>query len=256
MSGMRYRVSEVSRIAHVTVRTLHHYDEIGLLTPSDRSRKGYRLYSSADLQRLHQILLFRELGFSLEGIGEILDAPAFDRTAALRAQRELLRERVERTENVIRAVDSALRALEGDETMDEKEMFQGLEGFEDAPYAEEAKERWGETESYKESMKRAKGYSSEDWARMKEESDAVEARLAHLFVSGKKPDDPESMDAAEAHRLHIDRWFYPVSHAFHVGLAEMYVADPRFTEHYAKRAPGLAHFVRAAVEANAERASG
>ncbi len=254
MSERHYTVSQVAGLSHVTVRTLHHYDEIGLLAPSDRSAKGYRLYSIADLHRLHQILLFRELGFSLEGIQQVLEATAFDRAAALKAQRELLREGIKRTETVIRAVDAALRALEGDEVMDERKMFEGFEAFDNVRYQEEAKERWGETEAYKESMRRSKQYTRADWARIKAEGEAVETRLAELFVAGRSPEDATSMDAAEAHRLHMDRWFYPVSHTMHVGLARMYTADPRFKEHYDKRAPGLAAFVEAAVLANAKRA--
>ena len=254
MSEKRYTVSQVARLAHITVRTLHHYDQVGLLTPSERTRKSYRLYTAPDLERLHQILLFRELGFSLEGIQQILEATALDRAASLRAQRGLLREGMKRTENVIRAVDAALRALEGEETMDEKKLFEGFEDFDQAQYADEVEERWGQTEAYRESMRRTKEYTKEDWARVKAEGEAVEARLAELLLAGASPDSPEAMQAAEAHRLYMDRSFYPVSYGMHVCLAEMYTGDPRFTEHYDKRAPGLATFVEAAIKANAARA--
>ena len=241
-------------MAHVTVRTLHHYDEIRLLTPSGRTGKGYRLYDEEDLQRLHQILVFRELGFSLEGIQQVLDAPAFERGEALRAQKELLKEGMEKTKAVIRAVDAALNALEGGKPMDSEKMFEGFEGFDNSQYEEEGRERWGKTDAYKESMRRTKQYSKEDWARIKAEGEEVEARLAELLLEGREPDDPESMDAADAHRLYMDRWFYPVSHGMHVGLGRMYISDPRFTAHYEERAEGLAAFVAAAIEANARRA--
>lgn len=254
MTERKFTVGQVAKAAYVTVRTLHHYDEIGLLEPSQRSRSGYRLYTAADLQRLHQILLFRELGFPLEGIQQLLGATVPDRAAALRAQRDLLKDKVKRTENVIRAVEAALQALERGEVMDEEKMFEGFEDFDHSSYAEEAEERWGETEAYKESMRRTKRYTKEDWAAIKAEAEAVEARLAELFVAGTNPSDEEAMDAAEAHRLHMDRWFYPVSHAMHVGLGQMYMADPRFREHYDRRAPGLAAFVEAAIRANAKRA--
>jgi hypothetical protein len=136
----------------------------------------------------------------------------------------------------------------------EKKFEGGVEGFDHAQYEEEAKERWGHTEAYKESTRRAKQYSKEDWARIKAEGEAVEARLAELLVAGHSPEDPEAMDAADAHRLYMDRWFYPVSHAMHVGLGRMYVSDPRFAAHYDERAEGLATFVAAAIEANAKRA--
>jgi DNA-binding transcriptional MerR regulator len=247
-------VSQVADLAHVTIRTLHHYDEIGLLIPAKRSEKGYRIYDEGDLQRLHQILIFRELGFSLEGIQQILDAPAFERGEALRAQRELLKEGLQKTEAVIRAVDAALEALEGGRPMDNKKMFRGFEDFDHAQYQDEVKERWGKTEAYKESLRRTKQYGKDDWAKIKAEGEAVEERYAELLRSGKAPDDPESMDAAEAHRLYMDRWFYRVSHAMHMGLGQMYISDPRFTEHYDKREDGLAAFVAAAIQANARRA--
>jgi len=250
----RYAVSEVARMAHVTVRTLHHYDEIGLLVPSERTDKGYRLYDEADLQRLQQILIFRELEFPLEAIGPLLDAPAGARSEALRTQRELLGRQLRRTEAVLRAVDAALAALEGEETMDTERMFEGFEEFDRAKHQAEAEQRWGQTDAYKESMRRAKQYSKEDWAAIKAEAEAATDRLATLFAEGKAPDGAEAMDAAEAQRTHISRWFYPCSHAMHVGLARMYQADPRFTQHYEKRAQGLAAFVARAFEANARRA--
>jgi len=250
----RYTVSQVADLAHVTVRTLHHYHEIGLLIPARRSEKGYRIYDEGDLQRLQQILIFRELGFSLEGIQQILDAPAFERGEALRAQRELLKEGLQKTEAVIRAVDAALDALEGGRPMDSKKMFDGFEDFDHARYQDEVKERWGKTEAYKESMRRTKQYGKDEWAKIKAEGEAVEERYAELLRSGKAPDHPDAMDAAEAHRLYMDRWFYGVSHAMHLGLGRMYISDPRFTAHYDKREKGLAAFVAAAIEANARRA--
>jgi DNA-binding transcriptional MerR regulator len=250
----RYTVSHVARIAHVTVRTLHHYDEIGLLVPSERTDKGYRLYDEADLQRLQQILIFRELDFPLEAIAQILDAPVFERGTALRAQRDVLVRGLRRTEAVLRAVDATLAALDGEETMDTKRMFEGFEEFDHAEHQAEAEQRWGQTDAYQESMHRAKQYSKEDWAAIKAEGEAATSRLAELLTAGKAPDGAEAMEAAEAHRTHITRWFYPCSHAMHVGLARMYQADPRFTQHYEKRAKGLAAFVAQAIEANARRA--
>ena len=240
-------------MAHVTVRTLHHYDEIGLLVPSERRPNGYRLYGQSDLERLHQVLLLRELGFPLEAIRGMLDAPVADRAGALRAQRELLAERLDNTKAVIRAVDRALKSLEEGEPMSSEAMFEGFEGFDQGPYAEEARERWGETDAYKESMRRAKRYSKEDWARIKAEGDEPIAALTALMQAGRRPDEPEAMDAADRARLQIDRWFYPCSRAFHVNLAAMYESDARFGEFYESRATGLRDFVVAAIRANAER---
>jgi len=122
------------------------------------------------------------------------------------------------------------------------------------PHAEEARERWGHTEAYKESARRTKQYTPEDWAKIKAEAEAVEAGLAALLRAGEPAEGVKAMELAEQARLHIDRWFYPCPHRMHVGLADMYTADPRFTAHYDEREPGLAAFVAAAIRANAARA--
>ena len=250
-----WKVSEVARLAHVTVRTLHHYDEIGLLVPSQRSEAGYRLYGPAELERLQQILLFRELSFSLEAIQQLLEQPAFERLEALRAQRALLFERIVRTESVIGAVDVAIEALEGGSEMDEERMFDGFEDFDQAEHAQEARDRWGDTDAYRESMRRVKRYSKEEWTRIRAEADGIEARWAALLAQGRAPADAEVADIAEEYRLHIDRWFYPLSREGHVKLAEMYTADARFEQHYEKRAPGLAAYVAASIRENAARSA-
>jgi MerR family transcriptional regulator, thiopeptide resistance regulator len=256
MGAGHHTVSQVARMAHVTVRTLHHYDEIGLLAPSGRSRNGYRQYSDQDLRRLHRILLFRELGFSLEEIRGALEDPAFDQREALRRQRAVLEEQIRRKEAVIRALDTTLLALEEGHEMDATEMFQGFEDFDHAQYAEEAEERWGETDAWKESTRRTKSYGKAEWAALKAEVDTLEARWAALLAAGADPGSHDAMEVAEAARLHIDRWFYPCSYAMHEGLAEMYEADPRFRDHYEKRAPGLAAFVAASIRANRRRGDG
>jgi DNA-binding transcriptional MerR regulator len=226
----------------VTVRTLHHYDEIGLLVPSDRTPAGYRLYSDADLARLHQILLYRELGFALDAIGPILDEPVDQRRAALLLQRERLAVSHRRTGAVLRALDLVLSG----ETAMPDQMFEGFDQF-----ADEARERWGDTPHHAESQRRTKSYTKDDWATLKAEAAAVVADFAALFTSGAAPDSPPALELAERARLHIDRWFYPCSHAMHANLADLYTADPRFTAHYDDHAPGLAAFVSAAIKANA-----
>lgn len=122
------------------------------------------------------------------------------------------------------------------------------------PYADEARERWGHTEAYKESARRTKQYKPDDWAKIKAEAEAVEAGLAALLRAGEPSDGVQAMDLAEEARLHIARWFYPCPHKMHVGLADMYTADARFTAHYDEREPGLAAFVAEAIRANARRA--
>ena len=248
-----HTVGEVAALAGVTIRTLHHYDRIGLLVPSRGAANGYRQYNYGDLDRLRQIRLLRELRFSLEAIGEMLDAPAFDRRSTLVAQRALLRERQERTERIIRGVDRALAALDEEREMEKATMFEGLEDFDHTQYEDEVERRWGDSDAYRESMRRTRRYGKDDWARIKEEGETVFAGLAERMATGDHAAGRAAMDLAEEHRCHIDRWFYPCSHRMHGCLAEMYTADPRFTEYFEKRAEGLADFVRDAIKANEAR---
>jgi DNA-binding transcriptional MerR regulator len=247
-----WRVGEVAHVAHVTVRTLHHYDEIGLLVPSGRSDAGYRSYSASDLERLQQILLFRELGFTLEAIQQMMDDPAFDRRKALEAQRAMLIEQKTRTEAILRGVDRALAEMKGERTMSTEEMFEGFEDF-NRQYEDEAKERWGKTDAYKESMRRTKGYTKEDWKRFKAENEAAGKAWIELKASGASAKSVQAMDLAEGARLQIDKWFYPCSPEMHRKLADMYEADPRFTATYEKMAEGMCAFVATAIRANSDR---
>jgi DNA-binding transcriptional MerR regulator len=247
-----WTVGQVAELTGITVRTLHHYDEIGLLRPSGRSRAAYRLYGEADLRRLHQILLFRELGFTLEVIQQLVDDPGFDRRQALETQRALLVERMGQTQAIVRGIDRALAELNGEGIMKTEELF---EGFEEAnrQYEDEVKERWGDTEAYRESARRTKKYTKEDWKRFKVESEEAGKRWIALLAAGADPMSPAAMDLAEGARLQIDRWFYPCSPEMHRKLADMYEADPRFTATYEKMAPGMTAFVSAAIRANADR---
>jgi len=119
----------------------------------------------------------------------------------------------------------------------------------EAPYAAEARERWGDTDAFRDSERRTSTYSRADWAMMRAEVEAIEQRLAWLMTSGIPADSPMARAAAEQHRAHISRWFYECSPDMHRSLAEMYVADARFTEHYDRRAPGLAEYVHDAIVA-------
>lgn len=246
-----HTVGDVAKIARISVRALHHYDEIGLLEPSGRTEAGYRLYTDRDLERLQQVLFFRELGFTLEDVARILRDPHFDRRQALIAQRAMLVEKGERIGAMVALVDRTLESLGKGTVMGAEELFEG--DFDPGVHEEEARERWGKTDTYAESKKRTKGYTKEDWAKARLEADVITGELAEVFASGAVPTDAQSTELAERHRLHIDRWFYPCSHAMHVSLGEMYVSNPRFTEHYDKRRPGLAQFVCEAIRANAAR---
>jgi DNA-binding transcriptional MerR regulator len=247
-----HTVSEVARLAHVTVRTLHHYDEIGLLVPSDRSRAGYRLYSDDDLARLREILLFRELGFALDAIAELLEQGPAERRTALAQQRERLVAQRAQTDAVIRAVDAALDSLDGGRPMTTEKMFEGFEEFDHAKYEDEARERWGDTDAFKESARRTKSYGKAEWDAIKAEGGEILAAFAAAMAAGKRPRDPEVQAIAERHRLHIDRWFYPCTKQMHATVAAMYTQDPRFEAFYEKIAKGLAAFVSEAIVAAAE----
>jgi DNA-binding transcriptional MerR regulator len=249
-----YRVKEIAVLSGVTVRTLHHYDEIGLLTPRTRTTAGYRLYDDDDLLRLQQILIGRELGLSLEAIRRSLDDPKFDRRRALRAQRVELAERAERAAKMIRAIDAALTAIE-EKQMSEVDLQAIFDGFNPAEHEDEAKRRWGDTDAYKISAQRTKSYSQDDWYRLKDEQAAIFADALVAMRSGVRPEEPRAMDVAERHRLSIDRWFYPCSGRLHCGLADLWEADRRYADGIDKHGTGLTQYLAAAVRANAARAA-
>jgi DNA-binding transcriptional MerR regulator len=248
-----YTVGEVADLAQVSVRALHHYDELGLLVPAERTDAGYRRYTEDDLERLQQVLFYRELGFRLEEIGEIMSDPAFDRREALAAQRGLIAERVLRYEAMLGLIDKTLASLEGGVRMTKEEMFEVFGDAHTEEYEREAEERWGDADAYKESARRTAGYSKQDWERFKAESQEINLAVAALMDEGIPADHPRAMDAVERHRLQIDEWFYPCSRQMHAELGRMYVADPRFTETYERIRPGMAQYVCDATQANLAR---
>jgi MerR family transcriptional regulator, thiopeptide resistance regulator len=247
---MAYTVGDVSRMAHISVRTLHHYDEIGLVKPSSRTEAGYRLYTPRDLERLQQVLFYRELEFTLEDIARMLADPAFDRRRALVAQRELLLEKAEQARALVDLVDKTIAALDKEEPMSHEDLF---DGFDPSQYEEEARERWGGTPGYEESIRRTRSYKKEDWKALGAEGAAINDAFVAAMDAGLPPSHPQAMDAAERHRHHITRWFYDCSFEIHVGLGEIYVADPRFAANYEPLRTGLAAYIRDAIRANAER---
>ena len=247
-----YQVKEVARLAGVSVRTLHHYDSIGLLPPGTRTVAGYRLYTDADLLRLQQILISRELGLTLEEIRRSLDDPRFDRKAALLDQRERLKDRARQAEAMIRAIDVSLAALDGSRK-GEMKMEDLFEGFNPSQYDEEVRRRWGQSDAFIESEKRTKRYTPDDWKAIKAEQAAVYDDAYAALKAGKTPSDPAVMDIAERHRMSIDRWFYPCSHGMHRGLASMYESDDRFRQSIDKHGEGLTSFLAEAIRRNAMR---
>ena len=246
-------VGEVAALAGITVRTLHHYDRIGLVRPSDRTAAGYRSYDVRDLDRLHQVLLYRELGFPLEEVATLLDDPSADPEAHLRRQHALLRDRLERTTAMVAAVEKEMEARSMGISLTPEERFEVFGEHDPAQYDAEVEERWGETEAYAQSKRRTAAYTKEDWVRIKEEGEDIEVRFAAALQSGAPADSAQAMDLAEEHRQQISRNFYDCPPQMHAGLGRMYVEDERFTAHYEEIAPGLAQYVSTAVQANAAR---
>lgn len=249
----QYKVGDVARIANVSVRSLHHYDEIGLLVPSERSESGYRLYSSADLHRLSQIRFYRELDFGLDEIFSILADPDTGPEEHLRRQHRLLRERVARAEALLRAIEHELEERQMGMSLTPEEQLEvfGTDALDE--YAAEAERRWGETDAWRQSQRRTAAYTKEDWVEIKREADENLAGFARAMTAGEPAQGARAIALAEAHRRHISRWFYECSPAMHRGLAEMFVSDARFTRAYDEVAPGLARYAHDAIVANADR---
>ena len=246
---MAITVGELSRLSGVTVRTLHHYDEIGLLRPSGRTASGYRLYADDDVLRLQQILILRELGMPLDDIAGALDTE--NRAELLHQHRAALVAKRGQLDAMLAAVDRALEALEkGNPIMTPEDFQQLFDGFDPSAYEEEVKERWGNTPAYRESRRRVKSYTKADWTQLGAEAAAINARLIELMREGAAPTDPRVQAAVEDHRAHITKWFYDCGKDIHRGLGEMYVADPRFTANIDKAAPGLAQFLADAIRAS------
>jgi len=248
-----YTVGQLAALAHVTVRALHHYDEIGLLTPTGRTDAGYRRYSERDVERLQQVLFYRELGFPLDRIAALLDGET-DPAAHLRTQRRLLTERIARLQAMVSAIDQTMEANEMGLRLKPEERFEVFGDFVPEDHEAEARARWGSSPAFDESQRRAAKYSKDDWLQLKKEAGDIVEGLAAAMGAGVSADNVEAMDLAERHRQHITRWFYNCSYEIHRGLGEMYVTDPRFTTHYDAAAPGLAVYVRDAILANARRA--
>lgn len=248
-----YTVGQVAALSGVSVRTLHHYDEVGLLSPRERSSAGYRLYGDDDLARLRQILYYRELDFGLDDIVAILadDVTAEDH---LRRQHGLMRARVERQQRLLGALEKEMEARAMGIGLSPQESFEvfGTDKV-TGEWAEEAEQRWGDTDAYRESRRRTAAYTKEDWMQLKEHSDAGLRAFADALRAAQPADGDHAMELAEQHRQFLNRWFYDCDYAMHAGLAEMYVFDPRFTEVYDTVLPGLAQYVHDAIVANAAR---
>ncbi|HEY5247060.1 MAG TPA: MerR family transcriptional regulator, partial [Dermatophilaceae bacterium] len=227
----------------------------GLLVPSERTPAGYRLYNGRDITRLQHVVVYRRLGFALEEIVVLLDDPAADLVEHLRRQREAVMSRLDEMHDLVTAIDQALeKEMSGTKLtrQEQKELFG--DGFSDE-YAQEAEQRWGESEAWKQSQRRTSKYTKEDWAQIKAETEASGAAFVAAMEADLPATSEEAMDAAELSRRHIEKWFYDMTPEFHRNLGDMYLADPRFTKTYEDLKPGMAQYVRDAIHANADRAA-
>jgi DNA-binding transcriptional MerR regulator len=251
---MSWSVGEVAKSAGITVRTLHHYDEIGLLSPTERSGTGYRRYEYVDLERLQRILAYRRLGFGLEQIAAILDDSSMDPVDHLRRQHAALTQQIDELRTIVAAIEKTMEARKMGISLNPQEMFEVFGDESPTVHADEAEQRWGDTEAYRQSQQRTARYSKDDWLTIRAEAAANGTRFAAAYQAGMPANSLEAMDTAEEHRQHISRWFYDCGYDLHRGLGELYTSDERFTANYDRGMPGLAHYVRDAITANAERA--
>lgn len=228
------KVKEVSKLTGVSIRTLHHYDAIGLLTPDDSTEAGYRLYSDENLATLQQILFFRELGFPLKKIKELLASPSFDRQEAFEVQLKMLIGKRKQLDSMIKTIEKTIQHGKGELSMTNEEKFQGF-NFSENPYEKEARERWG-GKAVDDSNKKAAQFGPE----MGEEMNRIYFKLAEM-----RHVDPESKEAQTA----ISEWYNLLNkmgnyslEAF-AGLGQMYVDDERFTKNIDQFGEGLAVFM-------------
>ena len=243
-------VGAVAALTGVSVRTLHHYDHIGLVVPSVRTPAGYRGYTDADIERLHMVLVYRSVGLQLEEIRALLDDAHADVLEHLQRQHRLLLEQADRLQHTIKAVEELMNAHRSGIQLTAEEQVEifGTTAFSEE-YAAEAEERWGETDAWKQSQQRVSKFTKQDWIDVKAEGDALLEALAQAKRDGVEPGSAEANALAARHRASIER-YYDCGDEMHRNLVEMYLADERFTRYYDDVEPGLAQFVHDIVVAS------
>ncbi len=237
---MNYTVNKLAQLAGVSVRTLHYYDEVGLLKPTKIEKNGYRQYGQNEFLRLQQILFFRELDFSIEDIKRIMNSPGFDMKRALLDHRAMIELKKKRLSGLVKTIDKTLIKLEKDKPMDEQDLKETYDTFgEDTvkKYAEEVKQRWGHTEAYKTSMERYAKLTKVDIEKYKTGADIFMKKAAEVSAHGAL--SPEFQEIIAQHFDALRTWYEP-NFEMYRGMAKMYVDDPRFEAYYEKYKPGLA----------------
>lgn len=242
---MKMHIKEFAELTGVSVRTLHYYDEIGLLKPSFvDGQNGYRFYDERSLERMQEILFYRELDFPLKDIAEILFSPDYDKQSALVEQKRLLTLKKERLERLIEALDDAVKGeILSMKVFDNSEFEAQRE-----QYAKEAKEKWGNTDAYRESSEKTGNYSKEKWADVNAGMDAVIAEFARCHNDGFAPVSDEAQVLVKKWQDYITENFYTCTTEILAGLGEMYTADERFRENIDSHGEGTAEFMRNAIK--------
>lgn len=246
---MEYTVQKLGKMAGVSTRTLRYYDEIGILKPARINSSGYRIYGRNEVDRLQQILFYKELGVSLEGIREIITAPTFDRLKALRQHHLRLLEKKAKIDTLLVNVSKTIATAEGRISMSDKEKFEGFKQklIEDneAEYGKEARERYG-NDAVEKSNRIFKNMSREEYDRMVDLEKQVKLTLAEAYKAGN-PAGHLAQKAADLHKQWLTICWGHYDKEAHAGLVQMYVDDKRFTAYYDQEQPGTAEFLRDAV---------
>lgn len=241
---MRHTVHSLAQLAGISVRTLHYYDEIGLLTPSTVGTNGYRYYEEKELVRLQQILFFRELEFSLVDIKRMLDRPDFSVIEALKDQRKLIKLKQARLDKLINLINKTITRMNNNQKIHDEDLYDVFKDDDVKHYQDEVKERWGNTDAYKQSMKKVKAMTKSEMEQLK--ADGKKHTQAIADAMDKGIDHPDVQVLIKKSHEGIN-FFYDCSLEMFRNLGKMYVDDPRFAAHYEKVRPGLAVFMRDAI---------
>lgn len=239
-----YSINQLATLAGVSVRTLHYYDEIGLLTPDHVKDNGYRYYGEKQLLLLQQILFFKELEMPLSEVKKIMGSTYFDRGMVLKDQKNLLNLKMKRLKKIIHTIDKTLSSMNNNHTINDEELYDAFNDAEMKQYHEEAKQRWGNTDAYKQSMERVSKMTKAQMDKLKADGKAHLKAIADAMPKGISHPDVQALIAKSHEGINF---FYDCSLEMFRNLSNMYVEDPRFKATYENVAPGLAQFMRDAI---------
>jgi DNA-binding transcriptional MerR regulator len=241
---MAYTIQTLAKLAGISVRTLHHYDTLGLLQPTRLPKNGYRQYGEPELLKLQQILFYRELEFPLEEIKKILDDPRFDAKIALHEHKRLLLAKRKRLDQLVKTIDTTLTRLETHTPMNNEELYDAFKDEDVRQYQEEVKARWGNTDAYKQSIAKVNSMTKQQMIQLKADGKAFTQQLADNMDKGATHATIQAL--IEKHYQGV-QFFYDCPYSVYRNLGQMYVDDPRFMAYYDNFRPGLAIFMRDAI---------